>query len=65
MQIVKLCFGQMDRYYAILFKGNTGATANNVSLIILWEDASYLRIQNIQLGYTLNLKYKIDLKLRL
>lgn len=32
----------------------TGATANNVFSDYFVEDASYLRIQNIQLGYTLN-----------
>ena len=32
----------------------TGATANNVFSNYFVEDASYLRIQNIQLGYTLN-----------
>ena len=34
----------------------TGATANNVFSDYFVEDASYLRIQNIQLGYTLNPK---------
>lgn len=34
----------------------TGATANNVLSDYFVEDASYLRIQNIQLGYTLNPK---------
>lgn len=34
----------------------TGATANNVLSSYFVEDASYLRIQNIQLGYTLNQK---------
>ncbi|KAF2517687.1 SusC/RagA family TonB-linked outer membrane protein [Flavobacterium foetidum] len=32
----------------------TGATANNVFSDYFIEDASYVRIQNIQLGYTLN-----------
>ncbi|MDX6181747.1 TonB-dependent receptor [Flavobacterium sp. Fl-77] len=32
----------------------TGATANNVFSNYFVEDASYIRIQNIQLGYTLN-----------
>jgi TonB-linked SusC/RagA family outer membrane protein len=32
----------------------TGATANNVFSDYFVEDASYIRIQNIQLGYTLN-----------
>ena len=32
----------------------TGATANNVLSDYFVEDASYFRIQNIQLGYTLN-----------
>ncbi|WP_316633992.1 TonB-dependent receptor [uncultured Flavobacterium sp.] len=32
----------------------TGATANNVFSDYFIEDASYLRIQNVQLGYTLN-----------
>ncbi|MFH7014997.1 SusC/RagA family TonB-linked outer membrane protein [Flavobacterium sp. FlaQc-47] len=32
----------------------TGATANNVFSNYFVEDASYLRIQNVQLGYTLN-----------
>ncbi|OXG02737.1 TonB-linked SusC/RagA family outer membrane protein [Flavobacterium araucananum] len=32
----------------------TGATANNVFSNYYVEDASYLRIQNVQLGYTLN-----------
>ncbi|MDR7211157.1 TonB-dependent receptor [Flavobacterium piscis] len=32
----------------------TGATANNVFSDYFVEDASYFRIQNIQLGYTLN-----------
>ncbi|MFC5684099.1 SusC/RagA family TonB-linked outer membrane protein [Flavobacterium sp. MAHUQ-51] len=34
----------------------TGATANNIFSDYFVEDASYLRIQNIQLGYTLNPK---------
>jgi hypothetical protein len=35
----------------------TGATANNTIFSDYYvEDASYLRIQNIQLGYTLNSK---------
>jgi TonB-linked SusC/RagA family outer membrane protein len=34
----------------------TGATANNVFSDYFVEDASYLRLQNIQLGYTLNPK---------
>ena len=34
----------------------TGATANNVFSDYFVEDASYLRIQNIQFGYTLNPK---------
>ncbi|WP_337964918.1 TonB-dependent receptor [uncultured Flavobacterium sp.] len=34
----------------------TGATANNVLSDYFVEDASYLRIQNIQLGYTLDPK---------
>lgn len=34
----------------------TGATSNNVFSDYFVEDASYLRIQNIQLGYTLNPK---------
>lgn len=32
----------------------TGATANNIFSDYFVEDASYLRIQNVQLGYTLN-----------
>lgn len=32
----------------------TGATANNVFSDYFVEDASYLRIQNVQLGYTVN-----------
>lgn len=32
----------------------TGATANNVFSDYFVEDASYLRIQNVQIGYTLN-----------
>ncbi|WP_286969468.1 SusC/RagA family TonB-linked outer membrane protein [Flavobacterium sp. UBA4854] len=32
----------------------TGATSNNVFSDYFVEDASYLRIQNVQLGYTLN-----------
>lgn len=32
----------------------TGATANNVFSDYFIEDASYIRIQNVQLGYTLN-----------
>lgn len=32
----------------------TGATSNNVFSNYFVEDASYLRIQNVQLGYTLN-----------
>ncbi|KRB56038.1 TonB-dependent receptor [Flavobacterium sp. Root186] len=32
----------------------TGATANNVFSNYFVEDASYLRIQNVQIGYTLN-----------
>jgi TonB-linked SusC/RagA family outer membrane protein len=32
----------------------TGATANNVFSSYFVEDASYLRIQNVQLGYTIN-----------
>ncbi len=32
----------------------TGATANNVFSDYFVEDASYVRIQNVQLGYTLN-----------
>lgn len=32
----------------------TGATANNVFSNYFVEDASYVRIQNVQLGYTLN-----------
>ncbi|QSW89830.1 MULTISPECIES: TonB-dependent receptor [Flavobacterium] len=32
----------------------TGATANNVFSNYFVEDASYIRIQNVQLGYTLN-----------
>lgn len=32
----------------------TGATANNVFSNYFIEDASYLRIQNVQIGYTLN-----------
>jgi hypothetical protein len=46
----------------------TGATNNNVLSDYFVEDASFLRIQNIQLGYTLNKtlseKFKIS-KLRL
>jgi hypothetical protein len=34
----------------------TGATANTIFSDYYVEDASYLRIQNIQLGYTLNSK---------
>jgi TonB-linked SusC/RagA family outer membrane protein len=34
----------------------TGATTNNVFSDYFVEDASYIRIQNIQLGYTLNSK---------
>jgi TonB-dependent starch-binding outer membrane protein SusC len=35
----------------------TAATANNVFSDYFVEDASYIRIQNIQLGYTLNPKF--------
>jgi hypothetical protein len=45
----------------------TGATANNV-FSDYFEDASYVRIQNVQLGYSLNSRYteKIGItKLRL
>jgi len=35
-------------------KVTTGATTNNVLSDYFVEDASYLRIQNVQLGYTLN-----------
>jgi hypothetical protein len=34
----------------------TGATANNV-FSDYFEDASYVRIQNVQLGYSLNSRY--------
>jgi hypothetical protein len=34
----------------------TGATANNVFSDFV-EDASYVRIQNVQLGYSLNSRY--------
>lgn len=37
-------------------KVTTGATANNVLSDYFVEDASYLRIQNVQLGYTLDPK---------
>jgi len=46
----------------------TGASANNVFSDYFVEDASFLRIQNVQLGYTLNSKFseKIGItKLRL
>jgi hypothetical protein len=42
------------RYYNSVPRVTTGATANNVFSDYFVEDASYLRIQNIQLGYTLN-----------
>jgi hypothetical protein len=35
----------------------TGATANNVFSDYFVEDASYVRIQNVQLGYSLNSRY--------
>lgn len=35
----------------------TGATANNVFSDYFVEDASYFRIQNVQLGYTINPKF--------
>lgn len=35
----------------------TGQSVNNVFSTYFVEDASYIRIQNIQLGYTLNSKY--------
>src|SRR5690606_5344449 len=35
----------------------TGATANNVFSSYYVEDASYLRIQNVQLGYTIKPEY--------
>ncbi len=38
-------------------KVTTGATGNNVFSDYFVEDASYLRIQNVQLGYTINKKY--------
>ncbi|MCG9791021.1 SusC/RagA family TonB-linked outer membrane protein [Flavobacterium algicola] len=41
----------------------TGATANNVFSDYFVEDASFLRIQNIQLGYTMNSKITEKVKI--
>jgi hypothetical protein len=45
-----------EKVQVISILETTGATANTIFSDYYVEDASYLRIQNIQLGYTLNSK---------